>query len=62
MAIRLVHEHRDRGEALGIVLVSDEGRQGLRCEQERRSDIARGGARNRGPVVEQALCAEDEEI
>ncbi|MGW3737065.1 hypothetical protein [Streptomyces sp. NPDC005148] len=94
------------GEALGIVLLSDEGTQRLRCEQERRSDMAeqeqrgvvavmpmnkvitltrlnrrraccrsissrcpgwrgagvRGGARNRGPVVEQALHGEDEEI
>lgn len=93
-------------EALGIVLVSDEGTQRLRCEQERRSDMdeqeqlgveavmpmnkvitvtrlnrrraccrsissrcpgwrgagVRGGARNRGPVVEQALHGEDEEI
>lgn len=96
-------------EALGIVLVSDEGTQRLRCEQERRSDTdeqeqrgveavmpmnkvitvitvtrlnrrraccrsissrcpgwrgagVRGGARNRGPVVEQALHREHEEI
>lgn len=93
-------------EALGIVLVSDEGTQPLRCEQERRSDMdeqeqpgveavmpmnkvitetrlnrrraccrsissrcpgwrgagVRGGARNRGPMVEQALHREHEEI
>jgi hypothetical protein len=94
-----------RGEALGIVLVSDEGTQRRQCEQERRSDMdeqeqrgveevmpmkvitvtrlnrrraccrsissrcpgwrgagVRGGARNRGPVVEQAVHGEDEEI
>lgn len=31
-----------RREALGIVLVSDEGTQRLRCEQERRSDMDAG--------------------